>query len=114
MNQFDSGFWDVYIAIVTVVSIVACAALAEKTTGHVWDEDLAEYNNPLPGWWRWLFYITIVFSLAYLVLYPGLGKLPGVLGWTSAGAYANEVNAFDARTEPLYAKYLAMDVKQAA
>ena len=57
-----------------------------ETTGHTWDGDLAEYNNPLPRWWMWLFWITIVFSLVYLVLYPGLGKFAGVLGWTSASA----------------------------
>ena len=59
----------------------------------------------------WLFYITIAFGLVYLVLYPGLGKLPGVLGWTSAGAYASERKELDDRLQPLYAKYLAMDVK---
>ena len=50
---------------------------AVDTTGHVWDDDLAEYNNPLPRWWMWLFWITIVFALVYLVLYPGLGSVPG-------------------------------------
>jgi cytochrome c oxidase cbb3-type subunit 3 len=65
MNDFVSGFWDVYITIFTLVSIVACAVFlksqsvrktgAAQTTGHTWDEDLAEYNNPLPRWWSWLF-----------------------------------------------------------
>lgn len=133
MSDFTSSFWGLYVAILTLVSILACGVLlyamgrtrvqpsaqqslgkAGNTTGHAWDEDLAEYNNPLPRWWMWLFYITIVFGLGYLVLYPGLGKLPGVLGWTSAGAYASEVKEFDARVAPLYAKYLAMDIKQVA
>ena len=55
------------------------AAPEAKTTGHVWDEDLSEYNNPLPRWWMWLFYITIVFGFVYLVLYPGLGSFAGML-----------------------------------
>jgi len=133
MSDFTSGFWGAYVAILTLVSIVACGVLlyamgrmrvkaqARKepgegvgTTGHVWDEDLAEYNNPLPRWWMWLFYITIVFGLVYLVLYPGLGSLPGVLGWTSSSAYARERDDFDARMRPLYQKYLAMDVKLVA
>ncbi|HEX8010590.1 MAG TPA: cytochrome-c oxidase, cbb3-type subunit III [Casimicrobiaceae bacterium] len=131
MSDFTSDFWSLYVAGLTLVSILACAVLlfvmgrmrvaAKKTqgegagtTGHVWDENLAEYNNPLPRWWMWLFYITIVFSLGYLVLYPGLGKLPGILGWTSAGAYVNEVRASDERVKPLYAKYLALDVKKVA
>jgi len=131
MSDFTSDFWSAYVAILTLVSILACGLLlyamgkmrvtakpkegaTPDTTGHVWDEDLREYNNPLPRWWMWMFYITIVFGLIYLVLYPGLGKIPGVLGWTSAGAYASERKAVDAEVSPLYAKYLAMDVKQVA
>jgi cytochrome c oxidase cbb3-type subunit 3 len=130
MSDFTSGFWGVYVALLSVVSIIACGVLlwsmgrmrvkapAEgakvDTTGHVWDEDLAEYNNPLPRWWMWLFYITIAFSLVYLVLYPGLGTLPGVLGWTSAQSHAAEVKDVDGRVAPLYAKYLAMDIPQVA
>ena len=130
MSDFTSGFWSVYVALLTIVSIAACGVLlyvmgkmrvkkapqggSPDTTGHVWDEDLSEYNNPLPRWWMWLFYITIAFGFLYLALYPGLGNLPGILGWTSAGAYANERKAFDAETAPLYAKYLAMDVKDIA
>lgn len=133
MSDFTSGFWGPYVAALTLLSILACGVLlywigrkrvksptqapggaAPDTTGHVWDGDLAEYNNPLPRWWMWLFYITIVFSLAYLVLYPGLGKLPGALGWTSVGEHASEVADFDARQAPLYAKYSAMDIRQVA
>jgi cytochrome c oxidase cbb3-type subunit 3 len=134
MSDFTSGFWSAYVAILTLVSIVACgvglyvmgkmrvkvAGNKPKdgggvgTTGHVWDEDLAEYNNPLPRWWMWLFYITILFGLVYLVLYPGLGQLPGVLGWTSSSAYAREREEADARLRPVYERYLAMDVKAVA
>src|SRR4029078_6738479 len=129
MSDFVSTGWALYVAIVTLVSIAACAALlygmgrmrvARKsgerfgTTGHVWDEDLAELNHPLPRWWMWLFYATIVFALAYLVLYPGLGRSPGALGWTAAGAYVSEVKAQDEKVQPLYAKYRAMDVKAVA
>lgn len=47
-----------------------------NTTGHVWDDDLQEYNNPLPNWWLWAFYLTIIFSIVYWVLYPAwpMGK----------------------------------------
>ena len=41
-----------------------------QTTGHVWDGDLQEFNNPLPAWWLWSFYATIIFSVVYWVLYP--------------------------------------------
>jgi cytochrome c oxidase cbb3-type subunit III len=138
VSDFVSEFWSFYVAIGTLVSIGACGLLlyvmgrmrvkaasdapahsatgagGAGTTGHVWDEDLAEYNNPLPRWWMWLFYLTIGFALVYLALYPGLGKLPGILGWTSAGAYASERKDFDDKLRPMYAKYLAMDLKEVA
>ncbi len=46
----------------------------DNSTGHVWDEDLREKNNPLPRWWMGLFVATLVFSAAYLSFYPGLGS----------------------------------------
>jgi cytochrome c oxidase cbb3-type subunit III len=125
MSQFTSGFWDVYIAIVSVVSIVACAVFLRSqstrkvagpasTTGHTWDEDLAEYNNPLPRWWSWLFYITVAFALVYLVLYPGLGSWPGTLGWTQVGQLEQEKAGAEKRFGPMYEKFAAMDMKQLA
>jgi cytochrome c oxidase cbb3-type subunit 3 len=62
-------------------------------TGHVWDEDLEEYNNPLPRWWLGLFIITVVFGIVYLLLYPGLGNFGGLKGWTQVGAYEKQVSA---------------------
>lgn len=130
MSDFTSEFWSLYVAVLTAVSIVACGVLlyamgrmrvakrpegeTPDTTGHVWDEDLREYNNPLPRWWMWLFYITIVFGLVYLALYPGLGTVPGVLGWTSDGEYTSERRSVDDAVRPLYAKYLGMEVSQVA
>ena len=127
MSDFTSDAWSLYIGLITLVSIIACAVLLKAlstrrvgkgeqvgTTGHTWDEDLAELNNPLPRWWMWLFYITIVFSLAYLILYPGLGAFGGYLGWSSSGQYADEVKRADAKYGPIFAQYLAQDIKQVA
>jgi len=134
MSDFTTDFWNWWVIVGTVASIGYCAWLllvtgrmkvksgpaapkageAVELTGHTWDGDLAEYNNPLPRWWMWLFWITIAFSVVYLVLYPGLGRVPGVLGWTSVDALAKESAAVDAKTKPLYDKYLAMDLKQVA
>jgi len=130
MSDFTSSFWDWWVIIGTIGSIGYCAWLLLVTgrmkvksgkaggqadlTGHTWDGDLAEYNNPLPRWWMWLFWITIVFSVVYLVLYPGLGRIPGVLGWTSSDAFAQESATADKKSKPLYDKYLAMDLKQVA
>jgi cytochrome c oxidase cbb3-type subunit 3 len=66
-------------------------ASGEDTTGHVWDEDLEELNNPMPRWWLWLFYGSVIFSVIYLVLFPGLGRYDGALGWSSEGQYEQQM-----------------------
>ncbi len=121
MSEFTSGFWDLYISVITIVSIVACAVFlkmqsvrrvggAEPQTTHTWDEDLTEYNNPLPRWWSWLFYLTIVFSLVYLVLYPGLGSYAGLLGWNQVKQLEEETARADKRYGPIYEKFAAQEV----
>jgi len=124
MSDFVSDFWNLYVVVIVLASILACAVLLivqgkatftpGKTMGHVWDETLEEYNNPMPKWWSWLFVITVVFALVYLALYPGLGNFKGVLGWTSAGQHKDEVAKMDATVKPLFDKYLAMDLKAVA
>jgi cytochrome c oxidase cbb3-type subunit 3 len=117
MADFNSDFWNWYITIISVVSILACVWLIRwmsadyknsggaESTGHVWDSDLTELNNPMPRWWLGLFYISIAFGGFYLLLYPGLGTFGGILGWTSKGAYEQEVEAMDARVGPLFTQY---------
>jgi cytochrome c oxidase cbb3-type subunit 3 len=122
MADFNSDFWHWYIAILTVISILACVWLIRwmtsgfqhkdevESTGHIWDEDLTELNNPLPRWWLGLFYITIAFGGFYLLLYPGLGTFGGLLGWTSKGAYEQEIEQVEAEVGPLFAGYQATPV----
>lgn len=124
MSDFVSEFWNLYVVVIVLGSILACAVLLivqgkatftpGKTMGHVWDETLEEYNNPMPKWWSWLFVITVVFALVYLALYPGLGNFKGVLGWTSGGQHKAEVEKVDAAVKPLFDKYLAMDLQAVA
>jgi cytochrome c oxidase cbb3-type subunit 3 len=124
MSDFTSDFWHLYIALLTLLSIVACAVFLKsqsvrkagpvETTGHQWDGDLAEYNNPLPRWWSWLFYLTIVFSIVYLVLYPGLGRWSGTLGWSQVGQLAEEQQAAEKQFGPLYRKFAAIEVEALA
>ena len=119
--------WSLFVIIVTIANILACLWLLRWTskprsanekigggadTGHVWDKDLREYNNPLPRWWLWLFYITIAFGLLYLVLYPGLGNIAGVKGWTQAGQYQEERAAVEARAAKLLAPLAALPVAE--
>jgi cytochrome c oxidase cbb3-type subunit 3 len=123
MSDFDSSFWNWYISIGTILSMAACfwllrwvgsgAKLKQTTTedtGHVWDGDLRELNNPLPRWWLGMFYISLVFSAGYLLLYPGLGTFEGLLGWTSRGEYEEEVKIADAKFGALYEQYQAQDI----
>ncbi|CAN5376985.1 hypothetical protein BH11PSE11_BH11PSE11_26120 [soil metagenome] len=131
MADFTHEFWDFYIAGLTLLSIFGCALLlwsqsrtriesvagadgAHQTTGHSWDEGLTELNTPMPRWWMWLFYITIVFGLAYLALYPGLGSYAGSLGWKSSGEYQQELAKAEADYGPMFAKYLQQDLKAVA
>lgn len=120
MSDFTSGFWSFYVAGLTLVSIIAClvllwisgttkaATLQDNTTGHVWDGDLKEMNNPLPKWWVYLFVITVVFALVYGLLYPTFGKFQGVLGWSSTGQHTAEVAKVEAAIAPIYARFKDM------
>jgi len=125
MSDFISGGWSIYIAALTIVGLLACLALLiiasrrrvmadDNTTGHVWDEDLKELNNPLPRWWMWLFVITVVFAAAYLALYPGLGQHPGSLKWSSSGQLQAETDKAVAAMAPVYAKYQGMNAADLA
>ena len=126
MSDFTSNFWSVFVTTLTLVGIIACgillwmagrkkvSATADNTTGHVWDEDLVEMNNPLPRWWVWLFVITIVFGLGYLAAYPGLGTFTGKLNWTQKGEYEAEMAKAKAEIEPLYARFASMKPEDVA
>jgi len=126
MSDFITGFWSLYVAGITLASVLACglllwvtarkkvAASKDNTTGHVWDEDLREMNNPLPMWWVGLFIITIIFGLGYLAAYPGLGSYQGELKWTQKGEYDAEVAKANKELEPLYAQFTAKKPEELA
>jgi cytochrome c oxidase cbb3-type subunit 3 len=127
MQEFDAPFWSWYIIILTVVSLagVAFFLYAQRTRrlapgekaeemAHKWDGDLVELNNPLPSWWVKLFWITLIFSAVYLVLYPGLGSFQGVLKWTSFGQYDSEVEKAKAKYDPIFNQFMGQPVEQVA
>lgn len=90
-----STFWSVWIIVITLGTLAAVAAVLTwcskdkmgveegEDMGHEYD-GIREINNPLPKWWSYMFWGTIVFSLVYLALYPGLGNFKGLLGWQSS------------------------------
>ncbi len=128
MADFTNGWLGTLIALVVAISILGCAVLLwsqskmkvkvgadgkplpVETTGHVWDGDLRENNNPLPGWWMKLFYGTIIFSVVYLLLYGGFGSYKSLLGWSQISEYKAELKAGDDLYGPLFQKYLTMDI----
>ena len=120
-----STFWNSVAIIVTIGSILACWWLLLWTkgisdreegdvdnTGHVWDNDLYELNNPLPRWWLHLFNITIVFAFIYLALYPGLGNIAGTLGWTQDKRYQGEMEKAQAQQSVIFARYESMTTQE--
>jgi len=112
-----STSWSWYVIALVAINIIGLIVLLFSTargrkdtsglatTGHTWDGDLQELNNPLPRWWFGLFVLTVIFSIGYLVLYPGLGNFAGRLGWTSDGAAAEELRETNAKLETLYAGF---------
>jgi cytochrome c oxidase cbb3-type subunit 3 len=82
------------------------------TTGHVWDGDLAEYNNPLPRWWLWMFFISVAFAVGYLILYPGFGSYTGRLGWTSANQHAELQRKAEAQAQQIFARFKGKSIDE--
>ncbi|AVH37749.1 cytochrome-c oxidase, cbb3-type subunit III [Pseudomonas monteilii] len=123
-------FWSTYISVLTIGSLIGLTWLllatrkgeskntTDQTMGHSFD-GIEEYDNPLPKWWFWLFVGTLVFSVGYLILYPGLGNWKGILpgyenGWTGANEWQKEMDRADAKFGPIFAKYAAMPVEEVA
>ncbi len=123
-------FWSTYISVLTIGSLIGLTWLllgtrkgqsnstTDQTMGHSFD-GIEEYDNPLPKWWFWLFVGTLVFSVGYLILYPGLGNWKGILpgyenGWTGANEWQKEMDKADAKFGPIFAKYAAMPVEEVA
>jgi cytochrome c oxidase cbb3-type subunit 3 len=130
MSDFINGFWPWYVGAISLVSILACALLLwiagkakvqshsgasdDNTTGHVWDENLRELNNPLPRWWMWLFILTVIFGLAYLIIFPGLGSYEGAAKWSTQGEHKDDMAKMQVQLAPLYAEFSAKSVEELA
>ena len=124
-----SDFWSIWIIVLTLLVLFGSCWLLignRKTeirgdlavgevpkTGHMYD-GIEEYDNPLPAWWFWKFIATAVFALIYLLLYPGLGNFPGLLGWTSENQLEQRVAAASAKLDAKYSAYAQRTIEDLA
>ncbi len=119
-----TSFWSAWIIILTTVTIVGLVwilfsnrkrdvKIDTTTTGHEYD-GIQEYDNPLPAWWFYMFFITIVWGVGYLIIYPGMGNFPGLLGWTQINQHTAEVDAAEDRFRAMRDRYLALPVEEIA
>ncbi len=119
-----ASFWSMWIIILTTITIVGITWILfanrkgeqqpeEKTTGHEYD-GIEEYDNPLPAWWFYMFVLTIVWGIGYLVIYPGMGNFPGLLGWTQLGQHSNEVAVADEKYRAMRDRYMALPIEEIA
>jgi cytochrome c oxidase cbb3-type subunit 3 len=123
-----SSAWSWYIIVLVAINILGCVWLLwwtgrsrgvtgadGETTGHAWDDGaIREYNKPLPRWWLNLFYLTIVFSIGYLIWYPGLGSFAGTSGWSSRAQHDAERDRAERQLAPLFARFEAMPIPDIA
>jgi len=125
MSDFTSSFWAIYVAVIVVLGVLFNLWLLlasgrvevmskDNSTGHVWDENLSELNNPMPRWWVIMFVLTCAFGAIYFVLYPGVGSYQGVLKWSSTGQFEQEMQEGNAQIEPIYAAFAGKTTQQLA
>ena len=85
------------------------------TTGHEWD-GVRELNTPLPRWWLWIFYATIIWSIGYWIVYPSWplvsGYTTGVFGWHSREAIENDLAGLRAIRGPMVDKLAAASLQE--
>ena len=122
MTSFTDGIWNMLIFVGTVGGIIVLflftknysgerpAGESVQATGHKWDGDLEELNNPLPRWWLNMFYITMIWGVGYLLLYPGVGTHAMLLGWSQVKQYDEQMADAEKRYGPIFEQFLSQDV----
>lgn len=120
-----SAFWSWFVVVLVAAQVIGALWLLMiftttkvpgegATTGHTWDGDLEEGNNPLPRWWLILFWLTAFWTVVYLVIYPGLGTFEGITGWSQTDQYDAEVAAAEERYGDVFAAFAGMSVDDMA
>jgi len=122
MADLPTGFWSGWVIVLTCVSLATLVwivlsvyfssdATAESEIEPVWDNDLREGSSAPPLWWFWMLLASLVFSLVYLMLYPGLGSYKGLLNWSQGSriiaSYENYNASFEQVREDIAGASLA-------
>lgn len=115
--------WSLFVITLVVVNVAAAcwlmwwsanmSAPEGETTGHVWDGDVVEGNNPLPRWWLRLFWLTVVWGCLFFVMYPSFGDF-SVLGWSQVGQYDEEIADAEAVYGEIFAEFAATPIAELA
>jgi cytochrome c oxidase cbb3-type subunit 3 len=116
-------FWHFWVTAIVIGTMVSCGLLltittrgqkfdneTDQTTGHSFD-GIEELDNPLPSWWKWFFWSTIVYGFGYILVY-GIGGWTGFSDWSSHGQWEKEVAQAEEKYAPYYAKLNAMTVEE--
>ncbi len=123
MADMPSAFWSGWIAVLTLVSLAGVAWLVwsvyfgrdrghEREAGPVWDGNLEEGKQPAPIWWFWLLFGSLIFSLVYLLLFPGLGNFAGLLDWSQGSRLAESHDDYEARFAGVRAEIAEMSLAE--
>lgn len=123
MADLPTGFWSGWIMVVTLVSLGAVAWLtyslyfSADSEEHpevepVWDNDLREGNRAPPMWWFWLLFAALIFTLVYLMLYPGLGSFTGFLNWSQGSRVAESYENFELNFEEVRGEISALSLAE--
>ena len=111
MAELPSTFWSGWVAVITLASLIgvfwliysvyfAKGGKAADEPSPVWDSNLQEGEHPAPLWWFWLIFASLVISVIYLMLYPGLGAFGGALNWSQGGEVDRRLNRYQTEFGP--------------
>mgnify|MGYP001183573837 CR=1 FL=1 len=125
LGDHMNNFWGVWVTVIVVLNLIGYYLLLignsrlseeeskQETTGHTFD-GIVERNEPLPRWWYYMYIGTLVFAAGYLILYPGLGRYTGLLGWSSDKQWEQEVKQMDNITLPLFEEMAKEPIEELA
>ncbi len=123
MADMPNDFWGGWIAVLTIVSLLgliwlvfsiyfSANKLEEEAASPVWDNTLREGSRPAPLWWFWMILFAMVFSVVYLMLYPGLGSFSGVLKWSQGGRLDNSLANYDEQFSKLRLRITELSISE--